>query len=105
MVRVLQGIPIFTSRPISPVSLFWSCTLVEIELMISLFSLFEVMEPQGNYIRSFTTRVRANSHGCFVVTFPVLHVYFIYIKHTYFTTLMKCILELLELSFAKMCID
>jgi hypothetical protein len=50
MVRVLQGIPIFTSRPISLVSLFWSCTLVEIELMISLFSLFEVMEPQGNYM-------------------------------------------------------
>jgi hypothetical protein len=25
------------------------------------------------------TRVSTNSHGCFVVTFPVLHIYFLYI--------------------------
>jgi hypothetical protein len=30
-----------------------------------------------------------------VVTFPALHVYFIYIKHAYFATLMKYILKLL----------
>jgi hypothetical protein len=27
--------------------------LVEIELMIGLFSVFEVMEPQGNYMEEF----------------------------------------------------
>jgi hypothetical protein len=47
------------------------------------------------------TWVSTNSHGCFVVTFPALYIYFIYIKHAYFVTLMKCILELLELSFVK----
>jgi hypothetical protein len=51
------------------------------------------------------TQVSTNSHGCFVVTFPALHIYFIYIKHAYFTTLTKYILELLELSFVKTCID
>jgi hypothetical protein len=51
------------------------------------------------------TWVSTNSHGCFVVTFPALHIYFIYIKHTYFATLMKYILELLELSYVKTCVD
>jgi hypothetical protein len=36
-----------------------------------------------------------------VVTFPALHVYFIYIKHTYFATLMKYILELLGTIFCE----
>jgi hypothetical protein len=35
-----------------------------------------------------------NSHGCFVVTFPALHVFYIDVKHACFTTLMKYILEL-----------
>jgi hypothetical protein len=47
------------------------------------------------------TRVSTNSHGCFVVTFLVLHIYFIYIKHTYFATLMKYILQLL----GTLCVD
>jgi hypothetical protein len=34
-----------------------------------------------------------------VVTFLTLHVYFIYIKHAYFATLMKYILELLGTLF------
>jgi hypothetical protein len=42
------------------------------------------------------TRVSTNSHGCFVVTFLALHIYFIYIKHEYFSTIMKYILELLR---------
>jgi hypothetical protein len=46
-------------------------------------------------------RVSTNSHGCFVVTFPALHVYFIYIKHAYFATLMKYILELLGTLFCE----
>jgi hypothetical protein len=52
------------------------------------------------------TRVSTNSHGCFVVTFPALHIYFIYIKHAYFATLMKYILmkyilELLRTHFCE----
>jgi hypothetical protein len=39
-------------------------------------------------------RVSTNSHGCFVITFPAFHIYFIYVKHAYFATLMKYILEL-----------
>jgi hypothetical protein len=62
--------------------------------MICLFSVFEVIEPQGNYIEELYARVSTNSHGCFVVTFPTLHVFYIDVKHTYFTTLMKYILEL-----------
>jgi hypothetical protein len=46
-------------------------------------------------------RVSTNSHGCFVVTFPAFHIYFIYIKHAYFTTFMKYILELLETLFCE----
>jgi hypothetical protein len=49
--------------------------------------------------------VSTNLHGYFVVTFSALHVYFIYIKHAYFTTLMKYLLELLELSFMKTCVS
>jgi hypothetical protein len=49
-------------------------------------------------------RVSTNSHGCLVVTFYALHIYFIYIKHAYFITLIKYILELLETHFCeKMC--
>jgi hypothetical protein len=47
------------------------------------------------------TRVSTNSHRCFVVSFPALHIYFIYIKHAYFVTLMKYILELLETLFCE----
>jgi hypothetical protein len=38
--------------------------------------------------------VNTNSHGCFVVTFPALHVFYIDLKHACFTILMKYILEL-----------
>jgi hypothetical protein len=44
-------------------------------------------------------RVSTNSHLCFVVTFPTLQAYFIYIKHAYFATLMKYIIELLGTLF------
>jgi hypothetical protein len=47
------------------------------------------------------TRVSKNTYGCFVVTFPALHVCFIYIKHAYFVTLMKYILELLRTLFCE----
>jgi hypothetical protein len=46
-------------------------------------------------------RVSTNSHGCLVVTFHALHIYFIYIKHAYFVTLMEYILELPKTLFCK----
>jgi hypothetical protein len=73
--------------------------------MIGLFSVFEVVDHKGITWRSFTTWVSTNSHGCFVVTFLALHIYFIYIKHAYFATFMKYILKLLELSFVKTCVN
>ena len=48
MVQSVTGNFLFTSRPIAHVSLLWSCALIEIELMIGLFIIFEVMKPQGN---------------------------------------------------------
>jgi hypothetical protein len=47
------------------------------------------------------TRVSTNSYGCFVVTFPALHIYFIYIKYAYFAILMKYILKLLGTLFCE----
>ena len=40
-----------------------------------------------------------------VVTFLVLHDYFIYTKYAYFATFMKCILDCCENSFAKKYVD
>jgi hypothetical protein len=73
--------------------------------MIGLFSVFKVVEPQVNYMEKLYDWVSTNLNRCFVATFPALHIYFIYIKHAYFATLMKYILELLELSFVKTCVD
>jgi hypothetical protein len=67
--------------------------------MIGLFSIFEVMEPQGNYMEELYGLDEYKLTWMFVVTFLALHVYFIYIKHTYFATLMKYILELLGTLF------
>ena len=52
-VDVRQGNPIFTYHPIAPMSLLKSCALLEIKLMIGLFTVFEVMEPQENYMEEF----------------------------------------------------
>jgi hypothetical protein len=46
-------------------------------------------------------RMSTNSHGCFVITFPALHIYFIYIKHAYFVNLIKYILEQLGTLFCE----
>ena len=66
--------------------------LVEIELIIGLFSVFGVMEPQGNYMEELYDPGGYKLIWMLVVTFSALEVYFIYIKHAYFTTLMKYIL-------------
>ena len=60
--------------------------------MIGLFIVFEVMEPQGNYMEELYGPGEYKLTWMLVVVFPALHVYFIYIKHAYFVTLMKYIL-------------
>ena len=60
--------------------------------MIDFFSVFEVMEPQGNYMEELYGPGVYKLTWILVVAFPALHVYFIYIKHAYFATLMKYIL-------------
>jgi hypothetical protein len=45
--------------------------------------------------------VSTNSHGCFVVTFLALHVFYIDVKHAYFATLMKYILKLRGILFCE----
>jgi hypothetical protein len=47
--RVLQRNPIFTNRP-QLLFRYSRVALVEIELIIGLLSIFEVIEPQGNYM-------------------------------------------------------
>ena len=64
--------------------------------MTGLFLVFEVMEPQGNYMEELYSPSEYKVTWMLVVAFPTLHVYFIYIKHAYFVTLMKYILELLR---------
>ena len=69
--------------------------------MIGLFTVFEVMEPQGNYMEALYGPGEYKLTWMLVVAFPTLQAYFIYIKHAYFVTLMKYILELLRTLFSK----
>jgi hypothetical protein len=56
---------------------------------------FEALKPQRNFIEKPYNMGEYKLIWMLVVTFPILYDYFIYIKHTYFATLMKYILELL----------
>ena len=67
--------------------------------MIGLFTILEIMEPRWNYIEELYSPGEYKLTWMLVVVVPVLHVYFIYIKHAYFVTLMKYILELLKTLF------
>ena len=49
--------------------------------MIGLLSVFEVMEPQKNYVEELYGPGEYKLTWMLVVTFPALHVYFISIKH------------------------
>jgi hypothetical protein len=55
--------------------------------MISLFLVFKAMESQGNFMVEPYDLREYKLTWMRVVTFSALHVYFIYIKHTYFATL------------------
>ena len=69
--------------------------------MISFFTLFEVMELQGKYLKELYGLDEYKLTGMHVITFFALHVYFIYIKHAYFVVLMKYILKLLRTLFCE----
>ena len=69
--------------------------------MIGFFTVFEVMEPQGNYMEELYGPGEYKLTWMLVVAFPALHVYFIYIKYAYFATLMKYILKLLRTLFCE----
>ena len=69
--------------------------------MIGIFSVFEIIKPQGNYMEEFYGLGEYKLTWMLVVAFPALHIYFIYIKHAYFVTLMKYILELLRTLFCE----
>ena len=72
--------------------------------MIGLFSVFEVIEPQGNYMEELYGLSEYKLTWMLVIDFPALHVYFIYIKHAYFVTLMIYVLELLKTHFYETCV-
>jgi hypothetical protein len=60
--------------------------------MIGLFSVFEVMKAQRNFMEETYDLGEYKLTWMFVVTFPILHysrIYFIYIKHACFVTLIK----------------
>jgi hypothetical protein len=62
--------------------------------MIGIFSIFEIMEPQENFMQKPYNLDEYKLTWIFIVTFSALYIYFIYIKHAYFATLIKYILEL-----------
>ena len=68
--------------------------------MIGLFIVFEVIEPQGNYMEELYGPDEYKLTSMLVVAFPIA-VYFIYVKHAYFVTLIKYTLELLRTLFYK----
>jgi hypothetical protein len=72
-----------------------------LELMICLFLVFEVIELQRNYMEEFYDSCEYKLTWMLYYYFPALHTYFIYIKHAYFVTLMKYILELLGTLFCE----
>jgi hypothetical protein len=62
--------------------------------MIGLFSVFEVMEPQGNYMEEFYGPSEYKLTWMLYCYFLALHIFYIDVKHAYFVTLMKYILKL-----------
>ena len=50
--------------------------------MIGLFIVFEVMEPQGNYLEELYDSGEYKLTWMLIVTFPALHVYYIYTYQT-----------------------
>jgi hypothetical protein len=56
--------------------------------MISLFSIFKLMEPQGNFMEEPYDPVEYKLTWMLVVAFPKLHFYFIYISNMHILQLL-----------------
>jgi hypothetical protein len=70
--------------------------------MIGLFLVYEVMDPQGNYMEEFYDPAKYKLTWMLCCYFScIARLFCIYIKHAYFVTLMKYILELLGTIFCK----
>jgi hypothetical protein len=73
--------------------------------MIGLLLVFDVMEPQDDFIEKHYDLREYKLTWILLVTFLILHDYFIYIKHAYFATFMNYILDCCEFSFGKTYVD
>jgi hypothetical protein len=83
---------------------YFKVVLVEIKLMIGLFSVFEIIEPQGNYMEELYDPGEYKLTWmlcCYFSCIAYLFYIYIYIEHAYFVTLMKYILELLGTLFCE----
>jgi hypothetical protein len=70
--------------------------------MICLFSAFEVVEPQGNFMEELYNLGEYKLKWMLCYYFScIAYVFYIYIKHAYFATLMKYILEPLGTLFCE----
>jgi hypothetical protein len=70
--------------------------------MIGLFLVFEVMEPQGNYMEKLYDPGEYKLTWMLCCYFSyIARLFYIYIKHAYFAALMKYILELLRTFFCE----
>ena len=75
--------------------------LVEIELIIGLFSAYKVMEPQRNYMEKLYNPGKYKLIWMLCCYFFCITYLFYICEHVYFVTLMKYILELLEILFCE----
>jgi hypothetical protein len=83
---------------------YFKVVLVEIKLMIGLFSVFEIIEPQGNYMEELYDPGEYKLTWmlcCYFSYIAYLFYIYIYIEHAYFVTFMKYILELLGTLFCE----
>jgi hypothetical protein len=70
--------------------------------MIGHFSIFDVMESQGNYMEELYDPGEYKLTWMLCCYFScIAYLFYIYIKHVYFATLMKYILELLGTLFCE----
>jgi hypothetical protein len=73
---------------LSPYFIFLICFSLGLELMMSLFLVFEVMEPLGDFMEEHYNLSEYKLTWMRVVTFLAMHVYFIYILNMHILQLL-----------------
>jgi hypothetical protein len=73
---------------LSPYFMFLICFSLGLELMMSLFLVFEVMEPLGDFMEEHYNLSEYKLTWMCVVTFFAMHVYFIYILNIHILQLL-----------------